>query len=590
MISKSISKRHARFTILTPSEKDYFTGGPCEFEVKDLDTKFGTKVNEKVVGQNGDSYKEKDLKIQLGKCPFTINAYWRSMCIQFDNPEMLSQWASNLNLLGTSVFFFFTSYQLSGIPTGLRDSDATTHFVMNRQAGSSITVGTMYAFLKKTVIIDDSYLQYLSTVKESVIEDASLMPDALECFKNIIKNNDQFPSSPEDCINSLEGFSCAMLNTSSESHHLLELLGLRISTFMSLGDIDKELISKTDFVVLNNAVYDSEKISFPEGIFCLTIEQLWKIIIERNSRELISKEIERLKYATASNSTPQKIIQPQRHIQKNIVDDLFSVKKPLPCSPKSKRVKTLENLSIMDFVQPKQMFGKEPEGYLSNQSNNGSAQNKKSGDNSEKTKNSLKSSSKKSANTGSGQGKTKVEYVSYNSVDKGNSSPFKPLELNVVGEKKANAEVDSLPSENVQESEDDKAFEENRRLRNLGSVEYIRIMSSEKSNANSRHTSKYYSGRKNFKKFQKKASQKAPLQAFLSLSEHKKTEVFDQDDTDLEPVPRLMSKVESIPAGASSDKSGKSSISKKSSNSFKELSPKTNNDEDDEFNDLKFHF
>nr|4FBW_C Chain C, DNA repair and telomere maintenance protein nbs1 [Schizosaccharomyces pombe 972h-]4FBW_D Chain D, DNA repair and telomere maintenance protein nbs1 [Schizosaccharomyces pombe 972h-] len=58
------------------------------------------------------------------------------------------------------------------------------------------------------------------------------------------------------------------------------------------------------------------------------------------------------------------------------------------------------------------------------------------------------------------------------------------------------------------ESEDDKAFEENRRLRNLGSVEYIRIMSSEKSNANSRHTSKYYSGRKNFKKFQKKASQK----------------------------------------------------------------------------------
>lgn len=66
--------------------------------------------------------------------------------------------------------------------------------------------------------------------------------------------------------------------------------------------------------------------------------------------------------------------------------------------------------------------------------------------------------------------------------------------------------------------------------------------------------------------------------------------MFDQDDTDLEPVPRLMSKVESTPARASSDKSGKSSISKKSSNSFKELSPKTNNDEDDEFNDLKFHF
>ncbi|EPX74083.1 Mre11 complex subunit Nbs1 [Schizosaccharomyces octosporus yFS286] len=577
IISKSVSKKHAQITVSPPKATSHENEISCRIDIQDLDTKFGTTVNNEHIHSKQTYEKNVSLELLLGKCPLKFYLQWITLSIAFDDPETTARWSTPL--------------LLTGIPNSVHLNHSTTHFVPGH--GSFPSVKTALAFLKDVKIVHEAFVQALIQEKDNYTHNIHLIPKDSSYLYTDQNHRDMFPKSAATVRNSLKGLQCCYVDLNEELYEFLSLLGLNVHRhhtddvqFLTTYYAERDL----DFIIHAKQSTISSILS-KKGMFCLTFIQLWDILKENNSKELLqAKRASLEKPKSSANSNPS-----SNKTSENVLNDLFSDFKPVPRSPRSKRTLKPEEMSNSKQKPPNSPLKKEVRDTreITKKSNLSSGTSSpyilskaKSPfhENTPEPRNSTKKVDKQNKKVNSNSG----------------SSHFAPLALSTAGEEsshnvivKEERDTSPLGLEGEQKEDREPSSEENL-PRNLGSVEFISIRISKNNQTNEPENPKY-KGRPNFKKFRKQGSKVhvAPP-VFITLSESRNDQEDEVIDIDTDPAPQLMKKTDTntqlAPLPKPISQRPTMDIDMDMEERVEDDTFNDDNEEDDEFGDLKFRF
>ncbi|WBW71454.1 Mre11 complex BRCT domain subunit Nbs1 [Schizosaccharomyces osmophilus] len=578
IVSKSVSKKHVQITVSPPKATSHRNENPCGIDIQDLDTKFGTAVNNERIHAKQSYEKNVSLQLSLGKCPLKLYLQWINLSIAFDDQETKARWSTPL--------------LLTGIPNSVHLNHSTTHFVPGK--GPLLSVKTALAFLKDIIIVQESFVEALVQEKDNYSKNIHLIPKDSSYLFTGKNHHELFSKSPGIFRNMLKGLKCCCIDLDAELPEFLSLLGLDVHRhhtddvqFLTTYYTERDL----DFMILVKQKTTSS-ILLEENVFCLTFSELWNILKESNPKELL-----RAKRTSHKKSKPNATSIPVPNTSSgNVLDDLFSNFKPVPRSPRSKRTlkpeempdvskQTPSNSPLKKKVRDTVEATKKPNVTSDTSSSYVSSKAKKLfHENFPEHENSSKKAVKKNTNDSKKLG----------------SSHFAPLPLSTAGEEnplhgkiKEERDTSPLTLKGEQTKPPDAPSPEENLPRNLGSVEFISIQVSKNNGTNEPENPKYQ-GRPNFKKFRKQGSKVhvAPP-VFITLSESRNERDDEVIDIDTDPAPQLMKKTDtstrSVPSPKPVSQRLTMDMDKDEQNVADDIF-NDDNEEDDEFGDLKFRF
>ncbi|EPY53859.1 Mre11 complex subunit Nbs1 [Schizosaccharomyces cryophilus OY26] len=581
VVSKSISKRHVQITVSPPKANFNKTEIPCAIEIQDLDTKFGTAVNDERVCPRQTYEKNASLEFSLGKCPTKFYLQWNNISICFDDQETMARWSTPLLLIG--------------VPNSIHINHSITHFVPRKDSLSSVKVAL--AYIKDIKIVNESFVEALVNEKEKYLQNTNLIPKDISYLSTGRNHNAFFPKSAGDLRNSLGGLKCCSIDLDQELPKLLSLLGLDVHRHHT--DDVQFLTSyygerNIDFVIILKQKVISTILS-QNKVFCLTFSDLWNILKEDNPKEVLHTK--KTSHQQSKSSAPSTSLA----TSENVLDELFSNFKPVPRSPRSKR--TLKSEGMLNVSKPRPPNSPLKKDYRENLEEERNAKlfpdNSKPLSVSSTGRESLDRTPLHESNPELGKSKKKTNKKDIGDKSKVISSHFAPLTLSTAGESespnvkvKKERETSPLLLKAEHNEPPDTPLSEENLPKNLGSVEFISIHLPKKNEKKEAEFSKY-KDRPNFKKFRRQGSKVhvAPP-VFIPLSESRKgqNEVID---IDMDPVPQLMKKTNTdtrSPERISQQGSMEMRMDEQNLGDKRDANEDEEDEEDDEFGDLKFRF
>ncbi|EEB05621.1 Mre11 complex subunit Nbs1 [Schizosaccharomyces japonicus yFS275] len=533
--SKSVSKKHANIYIFPPVLQDKKSYS-CQVVVEDLETKFGTTVNETFLINKKHKFDTHQLELKLGKSPETIVLKWEALVLGVSNLSLIQDFAPSLEHMGIPV-------------QDTNPVETITHYITAGDINASALPELVLAFIYGKFIVTSAFVSTLCSIETDYVKQAGSIPPASEYLPHISIGSEQTFRSPKAIVGSCSGIRCFVFDGVLQLKPILDALGIQSAA--SSGEDIQQLSSllfsgdaAIDFVVGTSEEPTEEftRLLSTKGLTYYNIKQFFSLILGKDELSTVlkgkPKRTRTPKTLSRTNSSAR-----QTPKKRDVMQELFGFEASLPAKPSPekqvfdsaatspqlpKKIATSKKESrSIEVIVPSSRSIQPPKHVLPPDSTQQAALSQK--------------------------------HPIHEPATPSRTEAVQPL--NQTG---LNTQAEPC---------------------NPGIVEFVRVQLPVKQVSSASSPASRYRKRKNFKAFTRihTKNKVAPV-AYVSVSEFKKTNEFGDDFS--EPVPKLMRKLSRDNAHVSSLSSTSSSnrtseVAATSSHSV----PEQNNDDD-----LKFRF